>query len=146
MPTTTHTKNTILKGLTGRNDSIAYSVYVGLSSTAPNVDGTNVTEPTGGGYARVLVGIYNQSGTHKFGEPENDEIKNDEFIYFPESTGSWGDTLTHFVLYSAETGGNLLAYGLLKSGSQATPITVDTEKTVVMFRPRTLVISIEDEA
>lgn len=146
MPTTTYTKNNILNGLVGRNNSIAYSVYVGLSSTAPSADGTNVTEPTGGGYERVLVGTYNQSGTFKFGAPENDEIKNSDFIYFPESSGSWGDTLTHFVLYSAETGGNLLAYGLLQSGGTATPITVDTEKTVVMFRPGTLVISVADEA
>ena len=145
MPITTNTKNTILNGLVGRNNSIAYSVYVGLSSTAPNADGTNVTEPTGGGYARVLVGTNNQSGTYKFGAPENDEIKNSDFIYFPESTGSWGDTLTHFVLYSAETGGNLLGYGLLEANGEATPITVDTENTVVMFRPETLVISVADE-
>lgn len=142
MPITTNVKNTILNGLVGRGSTFASSVYVGLSSTDP---ATAVTEPTGNGYERVLVGTYNQSGTYKFGAPSNDEVKNSDFIYFPESAGSWGATLTHFVLYSAATGGNLLAYGLLASGGTATPIEVTEPRTVVMFRPETLVITIEDE-
>jgi hypothetical protein len=150
MPITNTIKNRILYGLAGQNSTFASSVYVGLSSTDP---ATKVTEParfysddTPTGYNRVLVGIYNQSGTYKFGEVQDGAIKNDEFIYFPESNGSWGAQLTHFVLYSAETGGDLLAYGLLESGGSATPITVSEPRTVVMFRPDTLVISIADEA
>jgi hypothetical protein len=149
MPITNTIKNKILYGLAGKNNLFYNSVYVGLSSTNP---ATKVTEParfysddTPTGYNRVLVGIYNQSGTYKFGEVKDGAIKNDEFIYFPESNGSWGEQLTHFVLYSAETGGELLAYGLLASGTQATPITVSEPRTVVMFRPDTLVISIQDE-
>ena len=143
MPITTNVKNTILSGLVGRGSTFASSVYVGLSSTDP---ATAVTEPTGNGYERVLVGTYNQSGTYKFGEVKDGAIKNDEFIYFPESNGSWGAKLHYFVLYSAETGGELLAYGLLASGGTATPIEVTEPRTVVMFRPDTLVISIQDEA
>lgn len=144
MPITTIAKNTILEGLVGRDDAHGGSVYIGLSSTAPNVDGANVTEPDGRGYARVLIGAHSQSGTQKFG-PASGEIKNKDFIYFPESTGSWGDPLTHFVLFKKETGGDVLGYGLLETDGIATPITVGAEKTVVMFRPNTLVIRVEDE-
>lgn len=146
MPITNTAKNEILNGLVGRDNAFANSVYVGLSSTAPTASGTNVTEPTTGGYKRVLIGTYNSSGTHKFGTPANGAIKNSEFIYFDESTDSWGATLTHFVLFTAATGGTVLGYGLLESNGVATPITVEAEKTVVMFRPETLVISIPDEA
>lgn len=142
MPITTTAKNTILNGLVGRNSTFGNDVYVGLSSTDP---ATTVTEPRFGGYTRVLVGHYNQEGTQKFGAPDNGTIKNDDFIYFPESTGSWGDELKYFVLYTAATGGTLVGYGLLESGGTPTPITVSAEKTVVMFRPNTLVISIPDD-
>ena len=148
MPITASAKNTILNGLTGRANTFGNSVYVGLSSTDP---ATTVTEPRFGGYARVLIGTYQSSGTHKFGTPENGIVKNDEFIYFPESTGAWGnssgvaDELKYFVLYTAVTGGTLIGYGLLESGGTPTPITVSEEKTVVMFRPNTLVISIPDD-
>jgi hypothetical protein len=33
----------------------APTLHVGLSSTAPNEDGTGITEPAGGGYARVAT-------------------------------------------------------------------------------------------
>lgn len=142
MPITANTKNAILNGLVGRSNVFGSSVYVGLSSTDP---AESVTEPNAGGYARVLVGTYSQSGTYKFGTPTNGVVKNSEFIYFPESTGSWGNELKYFVLYTASTGGTLLGYGLLESNGTPTPITVDAEKTVVMFRPDALVISIPDE-
>lgn len=143
MPITTNVKNTILKGLVGHTSIFGSSVYVGLSSTDP-ADG--VTEPVSGGYARVLVGAYNQSATHKFGDPDGGAVVNNDFIYFPESTDSWGATLHYFVLFTAATGGTVLGYGLLESNGEATPITVSAEKTVVMFRPSALTISIPDEA
>jgi hypothetical protein len=146
MPITTNLKERILKGLVGQNSTFASSVYVGLSSSNPAEEVREPASTEATGYKRVLVGAYNQSGTYKFGEVKDGAIKNDEFIYFPESNGSWGEELKYFVLYSAETGGELLAYGLLASGSSATPITVSEPRTVVMFRPDTLVISIADEA
>ena len=150
MPITTNLKERILKGLVGQNNTFYGSAYVGLSSTNPaeevNEPALLDSEGNPTGYKRVLIGTYSQDGTYKFGAVENGVIKNDEFIYFPESNGSWGAKLHYFVLYSAETGGNLLAYGLLASGGTATPIEVTEPRTVVMFRPETLVISIQDEA
>ena len=68
---------------------------IGLSTTAPNADGSNITEPTGGSYARV-----NYAGS--MDTPSGNSVTNDEIIYFPETTGSWG-TVTHYVLFNGNT-------------------------------------------
>lgn len=84
------------------------TIYVGLSTTAPADDGTNVTEPANG-YARVQTAAAdwnNASGTAPA------VTSNNEIITFPEATGSWG-TITHFVFYSSSTGGTFLGSGAL---------------------------------
>ena len=47
----------LLNALSGKT-TLFGSVYIGLSSTTPNIDGTGFTEPfsAGSGYARVLIG------------------------------------------------------------------------------------------
>lgn len=75
--------------------------YIGLSTTAPDLSGTNVTEPSGGNYSRVLL-----TG---LSEPENGLITNTSDIEFPETTDDWG-TVTHYVVYDSKVGGNLLMY------------------------------------
>lgn len=81
--------------------------YLGLSSTAPAVDGSNVTEPntSGSAYTRILL-----SG---LGEPENGVITNTTALPFPESTSDWG-IMSHYVIYDNITGGNLLMFGELE--------------------------------
>lgn len=80
--------------------------YIGLSTTAPAVGGSGVTEPTGKGYKRIqLTGL---------SAPTDGVITNTTNIDFDESTGSWG-TVTHFVIYDSLTGGNLLMYGELST-------------------------------
>ena len=91
--------------------------YIGLSSTAPTVDGTNVTEPTGGGYARVEL--------NSLGEPAGGNVTNEADIDFAESTGSWG-TMTHFVIYDSLNSGNLLMYGPLSQNRQVEAATIMT--------------------
>lgn len=142
MPLNTNTKNRILRSLVGKDNAFGGAVYLGLSSTAPNADGGNITEPIGNGYERVLVGSYSQNETQKFGDISNDSITNDEIIYFPESTGSWNNTLTHFVLFTTKTGtGNsyVLAFGEL-----TTPVTVSEANTVVLFRKGELTVKYLD--
>ncbi len=146
MPLSTSAKNTILNGLVGKSDAFGSSVYVGLSSTEPTVGGGNINEPSGNGYARVLVGVYNQSGTHKFGTPVDGVIRNDEIIYFPESTGTWGDPLRYFVLFTSSSGGTVLGFAEITNDGTPSPVTVNTDKTVVMFRTNMLAISFEDPA
>jgi hypothetical protein len=139
----------ILEAIVGRDDLFGSRVYLGLSSTAPNHDGTNITEPSGGGYGRVLVGLNGTSETYKFGSASADgkSISNSSEIYFPESTGSWGPALTHFVFYNSATAkdaASVIAYGPLTDEGEPTPVTVSAEKTVVMFRPGKLVVAFTD--
>lgn len=144
---TTNIKTKILNSIVGRDSLFGSKVYLGLSSTTPNPDGTNITEPSGGGYGRVLVGLAGTSVTYKFGTVGDDEISNEVEIYFPESTGSWGAPLTHFVFYSSDTStaaSSVIAFGQLTDEGVATPVTVSVEKTVVMFRPGKLVVKFTD--
>lgn len=106
---------TVLKSFIGQGSSaLLGSCYMGLSSTIPSSDGSNFTEPSGGGYARTLVGISTQSATQVMSTPENGTTSNEEIIYFPEATSSWG-TLSYFGLFASETGTEPLIYGALTS-------------------------------
>ena len=94
--------------------------YVGLSSTTPTVGGTNATEPSGNGYARVAI------SDADLNVPANGVVTNKNMIAFNDSTGSWG-TLTHYLVFDAATGGNLLMYGPL-----STSRTVENDTTVAL--------------
>lgn len=89
--------------------------YIGLSTTAPTITGTNVSEPSGAGYSRVEL--------TKLSKPSGGVVTNTESIDFHESTASWG-TVTHFVIYDALTGGNLLQYGQLSTPRSIEPATI----------------------
>lgn len=94
------------------------NVYIGLSSTAPNEDGTNVTEPSSGGYARVAVdnsGAGQEWNAATVADPAVKDNANP--ITFPQSTGAWlaGANLTHFVIFDAASGGNYLGGGALNT-------------------------------
>lgn len=105
--------NALLNCITGRSTSYSYStVYVGLSTSAPNRYGGNITEPEGNGYARVLLGTATQSSTQKMKAAETGATANSDIIYFPEATGAWG-TCTHFCLFNAAEKGTCIAYGAL---------------------------------
>lgn len=82
-------------------------LYIGLSTTTPNDDGSNVTEPADN-YARVTVA----NNTTQWPAATTGTKSNGETITFNEATGSWG-TVTDVLIYDAATGGNLLAYGAL---------------------------------
>lgn len=104
---------------TKTSPAIPTSYYLGLSKTAPNLSGGNVSEPSGGGYARVkLTGL---------GTPSDGVVTNTSIVDFAESTASWG-TITHFVVYDALTGGNLLMYGQLTTSRSVETGTIMTVK------------------
>lgn len=99
--------------------AIPANYYIGLSKTAPNMSGSGVSEPSGGGYSRVkLTGL---------SAPSNGTVTNSNAIDFNESTASWG-TVTHFVVFDALTGGNLLMYGQLTTSRSVEPSTIMTIK------------------
>lgn len=90
--------------LDGTSFTSPASVYVALFNTDPTDDGSG-TEVTGGAYARVqMTGGWTVSG---------DNATNTAAITFPTATdGTWG-VATHFGIFDASSGGNLLIHGSL---------------------------------
>lgn len=88
------------------------TIYVALSSTAPAEDGTNVTEPSSGSYARVATAA---SDWNAATNADPSVVTNANPISFPAATGNWlsSANLTHFALYDAPTSGNFLGMGAL---------------------------------
>lgn len=117
---TTHFLNRVAGNLfrTETSPAIPTEYYIGLSTTEPTMSGTNVSEPaSGAGYRRVLL--------NNLSTPTNGVVTNTANINFEESTASWG-TITHFVIYDAEIGGNLLMYGALSTPRVVEAATVMT--------------------
>lgn len=105
----------------GKSNWAQRTIYVGLSTTAPSDDGTNVTEPSGNGYARKQTSSADWSSASGSAPAVT---SNNSTITFNEATGSWG-TITHFVFYSSSSSGTFLGSGALNSpkavGSGDTP-------------------------
>ena len=78
------------------------TVYVGLSTASFNDDNSG-TELSGSGYARQTIA---------FNAAASGTADNSGSVDFPAATGSWG-TVSHFGLFDASTGGNLLIHGAL---------------------------------
>jgi hypothetical protein len=78
------------------------TVYVGLSTGSFNDDNSG-TELSGSGYARQSIA---------FGAAASGTASNSGAVDFPAATGSWG-TVSHFGIFDASTGGNLLIHGAL---------------------------------
>lgn len=115
--TTQYFLNVVAGNVYGTETGIALPTqyFIGLSTTAPTVTGTNVSEPSGAGYSRVELTT--------LGKPSGGVVTNTASVDFPESTASWG-TVTYFVIYDALTGGNLLQYGQLSTPRSIEPATI----------------------
>lgn len=94
------------------------NLYFGLLTAAPS-DAGGGTEVTGGSYARVTVAstLANWAGTHGAGTTvastgTTGTTSNNNAITFPAPTANWG-LVTHFGVYDASSGGNLLLWGAL---------------------------------
>jgi len=101
-------ENEILDHIFGKGSYTPPTIYVGLSTADPTDDGSGLAEPTGNAYARVstLAADWNVAS--------GGALDNANDITFSEATGSWG-TITHFALFDAATGGNMLAHGALSA-------------------------------
>lgn len=97
------------------------TLYLAVSTTAPAEDGTNVTEPVGNGYARITTAGTDWQRTANVVDNVNE-------LSFPEATGAWG-TVTHFAIYDALSGGNMIASAAL-TASRA-PVANDTLRFAV---------------
>jgi len=101
-------ENEILDHLFGKGTYSPPTIYVGLSTADPGDDGSGLAEPSGNGYARV------ETSAADWNTASGGALDNANDITFPEATGSWG-TITHFALFDAATGGNMLAEGALSA-------------------------------
>lgn len=82
--------------------------YIALYKSDPTDDNTG-TEVSGGGYARRSVTFNAPAQVDGKGQ-----IANSAIVEFPEATADWGE-VTHFGVFDALTGGNLLGSGQLKT-------------------------------
>lgn len=78
--------------------------YVALSSTIPDDTGGNISEISGGAYARAIM--------NHMGISSDGVIVNTQDVEFPESTADWG-TAKAFAVYDSASGGNLLMFDSL---------------------------------
>lgn len=90
------------------------SLYIGLFTTDPS-DTNSGTEATYTGYARVEI------ARSSVGWTVTDNVAhNTSEALFPTSTGG-ADTLTHFGIFTALTGGDLIGSGLLSGAIEVAP-------------------------
>lgn len=106
MSFTDYAENKILEHMVGKTSWGMPTAYLAVSTTTPNDDGTNFTEPSGGAYARV------QTAGTDWGTPATGAIANATLLAFPQATANWG-TVTYGGVYDAATNGNLLYSGQL---------------------------------
>ena len=99
MPYSTAGKNLVL------DSGLPATVYQGLSSTLPTVGGTNITEPSGFGYARDAF----TAGAAAAGERSNTTA-----TAFLASGGDWG-TQVYSVYFTALTGGTFIGWSALSA-------------------------------
>lgn len=120
MPFKVSAAATLLNQLTGKAaGGILPTAYLAFFSSPPNDDGTGFTEISGGGYARILIGRYDQSATQKMGAPSNRHIENSEIIYGAETTAQWAG-ITHWGLFTSATGGTPEIWGAITGA----PVTI----------------------
>lgn len=109
-------RNKFLEYLTAKTKTITGSgyCYLGFSSTTPNADGTNITEPSSSeypSYKRIRLNVNSAMPyTDVFTTVSNGQVTNKVELTTPEckEEGGW-PTFTHFVIFDQETGGNALA-------------------------------------
>lgn len=121
------------------------TLYIGLSTSTIQDDGTGYTEPNGGGYARVVIdntiydpqedtGFWLAAETAVDGEYEGKGLKASAIdVEFPEAEGNWG-TITHFFLTD---GFDVLGAGKLNKNR-----TIE-EGDVVRFKAGELMITLD---
>ena len=102
-------ENEVLEHVVGKSAYTSPTAYIGLSSTTPAEDATNITEPSTGSYARVATaaGDWNTAS--------GGSIDTQTATTFAQASGDWlaGADLTHLVVFDAVTAGNALFFGSL---------------------------------
>lgn len=100
------------------------ALYVSLHTANPAEDASGA-EVSGGSYARVQRDP--ADGNWSGASATNGLTDNVAAITFPSPTANWG-TITHFAIWDASSGGNMLIYGAL-----AVPKTVNNGDAAPSF-------------
>lgn len=82
--------------------TVPTNIYVALSTADPTDSGGSIAEPSGGSYARTVCNTWDVAASRA--------TQNTGAVTFPTASGSWG-TITHWALFDASSGGNMLAHG-----------------------------------
>lgn len=105
--------------LRNRSFSPPAALYVALHTASPGDSASPTNEVSGGSYARVQHGPSDttweatQGGTPAAASSgTSGASQNAGTITFPAPTANWG-TVTHWSLWDAATGGNMLIHGAL---------------------------------
>ena len=127
MPFVLSKADSILKSNINKN------LWVGLSTTTPNENGGNFSEPTRSEYSRVQLG-------NTFDSSVTAQVSNGNgILFYNETLGSWG-TVTHFGLFDGETGGTPIFWGKLTSS-----VAITAANYVPIFRAGALKIALDRE-
>ena len=102
---------------TGKAGVSTPTVFIGLSTADPLDDASGLAEPSGNGYTRV------ETSGATWNSAASGATDNAADMTFPEASGAWG-TITHFALFDAVSGGNMIGHGSL-----STPKTIDNGDT-----------------
>jgi hypothetical protein len=98
------------------------TMWLGLSTTTINSDGTGATEPVANNYSRVSI----VNDATQWGTATNGVLYNIAAFTFPQSSGSWG-TITYMAFYDAASTGNILFFDTLS------PSRTVASSTTVLF-------------
>lgn len=123
-------ENKILDHIFGKDGLAPPIIYLGLSTAEPAEDGTDLAEPSGNAYERV------QTSASDWNISAGGSLDNLSDVTFAMATGNWG-TITHFAMFDAATGGNILAYGSLS------PSKVISSGDIAKFVAGDLVLSLD---
>jgi len=104
--------------------------YIALSTTSISSSGSNMTEPTAAGYARVII----PNTKSYFTQSVSGCLVNSGSIVFPISTGSWG-TIVDVALCDGLTSGSVWYFTTLLVPK------VIQDSTVVSFSASAITVS-----
>jgi hypothetical protein len=110
MAITTFAVNRIMNHLFGRTPVLTMppQLFMGVSSTPLSAEGIGATEPSGGGYERLLI----PNDKNSFTIAENKTVSFAREFRFPTSSTQWGN-MTHFFISETPTGENVWWTGRL---------------------------------
>ena len=102
------------------------TLFLGLSTADPTDSAGGLAEPSGGAYTRATI---------TFGAAASRAVTQDAKLTFAQATAAWGN-LTHYGIFDAVSGGNMLAHGSLtvaKNVVSGNTPSVATSEVVVSF-------------